>query len=593
MPRKTPLWLDDQRQIALMKTPLISYYSPVTAHLMPKIKKDQTLLDQGEANFRDRPELKDNLGAIAFRKLSLHPFRTLVVDLSTGRRALKAGMLLAVAIVMSRQWKGRFAEERVGVVFPAGLGSFITNMALTFLGKVPVNLNFTAGRGALEASIRKAGIKTIITAKPVIDKLEDFPWTDSVVDLVEERKNVDKKQVLKWFAAVTLLPSRFLMKRLEIPQDGGEKEAGLLFSSGSTGEPKGIPLSHSNIIANCLQIHDCGLLNHRQTMMGCLPTFHSFGFTVTLWYPLFEGVKTVTLPSPLETKRIAEAIEKEEVTVMMGTPTFFRPYFRRATREQLSSLSIVVAGAEKTPPGFGERWEKHFGSTYLEGYGLTETSPVVSCNLPESVVDGKKLPDRRRAGSVGQLFPGMRARIAHPVSGEILPLLSRGVIHLSGPNVFTGYLDEPEENARVLDEKWFISGDVGRFDEDGYLYIEGRVSRFSKIGGEMVPHGTLEQKIMHAFHLEDSEEPLVAVTGIHDSSKGESLVVLSAVEISSQKLRERLLDEGVPNLWIPRKVKRVDAIPCLASGKLDLREVTRLAESANVEESDTEEDSQD
>lgn len=545
---------------------------------MKTIDPDQTLLDNGVADFAKHPELALNLGALAFRQISRHPFRTLIVDLSTGRRPMKGAMLLAIALIMARRWQGRFKCDRVGVVFPAGLGSFITNLALTFLGKVPVNLNFTSGRGALEASIRKAGLQTIITAKPVIDKLQDFPWTTDRLDLVEERRHINKKEVLMRMLAIAALPPAPLMKLWKIPQNGGQREAGLLFSSGSTGEPKGIPLTHSNIIGNCLQIHDCGLLNDRQTMMGCLPTFHSFGFTVTLWYPLYEGVKTVTLPSPLETKRIAEAIEKEQVTVLMGTPTFLRPYFKRATREQLASLQIVVAGAEKTPPGFGERWEQHFGSTYLEGYGLTETSPVVSCNLPAAKVDGRKLPDRRRKGSVGQLFPGMAARITDPATGEILPLRQQGVIHLRGPNVFHGYLDEPEENSRVLDGPWFRSGDVGRFDADGYLFIEGRVSRFSKIGGEMVPHGSLEQHIVRAFKLEDSEEPLIAVTGITDESKGESLVLLAAVEIDPRLLRERLLAQGVPNLWIPRQVRRVDAIPCLASGKLDLRRVIHLAE---------------
>jgi acyl-[acyl-carrier-protein]-phospholipid O-acyltransferase / long-chain-fatty-acid--[acyl-carrier-protein] ligase len=262
---------------------------------------------------------------------------------------------------------------------------------------------------------------------------------------------------------------------------------------------------------------------------------------------------------------------------MIGTPTFFRPYFRRTDPKQISSLRAVVGGAEKTPAGFHERWEKRFGSRYLEGYGLTETTPVVSVNLPGLDIQGHKIEERYRLGSVGPLFEGMAAQILDEITLEPQPITKRGILALKGVNVFNGYLDEPEVNARVLKDGWFISGDLARFDEDGYLYIEGRVSRFSKIAGEMVPHGTVEQQIMKAFHVEDSEEPMVAVTGVTDASKGESLVLLSAMDISNQMLRERLTEEGMPNLWIPKKIKKVEKIPALASGKLDLREIKRIA----------------
>lgn len=537
------------------------------------VNEEGYILDCGFEQFNRQPELQQHIAALAVRGLGHRPFRTRVVDLSTGRKEMSGAMILAVALTMAERWGKTIPDKRVGVVFPAGLGGILTNLALVLLDKVPVNLNFTSGRHAVERALEIGGVQTIISAGPVREKVTDFPWLENTIDLVRERAYIDRKEVLKRLALIGLLPVGALLRKFNVPTRGGDREAGLLFSSGSTGLPKGIPLTHRNIISNCLQIRQCHLLNRDQILLACLPTFHSFGFTATLWYPLFEGLKCVTVPSPLESRKIAEAIESEKVTVMMGTPTFLRPYFRRVEANQLRSLKFVVGGAEKTPPGFGERWESELGSEYLEGYGLTETSPVVSVNLPE--VKGQ--PSKKRAGSVGHLLNGMRARVTDPSTGKVLPQNKRGILELQGGNVFPGYLDDREATERVFHDKWFVTSDLARIDPDNFLFIEGRISRFSKLGGEMVPHGRLEQIIAECFHLEDSDSPLVAVTGVSDDIKGEALVLLSAVEIKSSLLRERLLNEGIPNLWIPRIILRVDSIPSLASGKLDLQALNQLA----------------
>lgn len=531
------------------------------------------ILDKGLDAFNRREELDSHLGCLAVRGLSSSPFRKQVVDLTRERKELTSGMLLAVALTLAQRWKEAIPDKRVGVVFPAGLGGFLTNLALTLADKVPVNFNFSAGRTAIEQAFDIGQVRKVISARPIKEKIPDFPWPEDLVDLVRERAYIRKKDVLKRLALITLLPARRLVKHYEVPTRGGDREAGLLFSSGSTGSAKGIPLTHRNIIANCLQIRDCHLLNREQILLACLPTFHSFGFTAAMWYPLLYGVRCVTLPSPLETRKIAEAIEAEKATVMMGTPTFFRPYFKRAGKEQLASLQYVVSGAEKTPPGFAERWERHFGSTYLEGYGLTETSPVASVNLPEIPEE----PLGKRAGSVGRIMNGMRARIIDPSTGQVLPLNQRGILDLQGANVFKGYLNNREATEQVFHDGWFRTGDLARIDKDGYLFIEGRISRFSKLGGEMVPHGRVEQIVAECFELEDAESPLVAVTGVSDEVKGEALVLLAAVEIRPDELRSRMLKAGIPNLWIPRIILRVDTIPSLASGKLDLKALDALA----------------
>jgi acyl-[acyl-carrier-protein]-phospholipid O-acyltransferase / long-chain-fatty-acid--[acyl-carrier-protein] ligase len=531
------------------------------------------ILDREYEAFNRDPELGRHLAALAVKGLARAPLRKRVVDLTRDRKELNGATILAMALALGKRWERTIPDERVGVVFPAGLGGILTNLALTLVNKIPVNLNFTSGRHSIERCLEIGGVKTVISAAAMREKIPDFPWPEKTVDLVRERTFLQKKDVLKLLALVMLLPPSALIRKFRIPTEGGDREAGLLFSSGSTGTPKGIPLSHRNVVGNCLQVRRCHLLNRDQILLACLPTFHSFGFTATLWYPLINQVKCVTLPSPLETRKIAEAIEKEKVTVMMGTPTFLRPYFKRAEPAQLASLKYVVGGAEKTPPGFCERWEKRFGGDYLEGYGLTETSPVVSVNLP--AMAGR--PAEKRPGSVGRLFVGMRARVSDPATGAVLPVNQRGILELQGANVFTGYLNDPDATRRVFRDGWFVTGDLARIDPDGYLFIEGRVSRFSKLGGEMVPHGRLEQVIAECFQLADAESPLVAVTGISDDIKGEALVLLAAVEIKASALRERLLNEGIPNLWIPRIILRVDSIPSLASGKLDLRALNALA----------------
>jgi len=529
--------------------------------------------DVGYESFEQRVELSAHLGSLVVKGLKRNLWRKQIVDLAGERKELRSGMLLAVALTMMECWRDKIKGERVGVVFPSGLGSVLVNLVITFMGKTPVNLNFTAGRAVNEHCLAKAGIQTVITAQPVMKKLPDFPWPERTIDLIREQASFSKGTILKNLVKVILMPSGKLLRHFGIPEKGGEREAAILFSSGSTGTPKGIILSHRNIIANCLQFQDCGLLNRNETLLACLPTFHSFGFTATLWFPLITGLRVVYLPSPLETKRIAEAVRDEEATILLGTPTFYRPYFKRVPPEWLKGLKITIGGAEKSPEGFVEKWEAHFGCRYLEAYGLTECSPGLAANLPTS----KDGTENSRAASVGRFFPGIKARVTDPVSGEQLPRGAIGILEVQGANVFRGYLSDPESTDACFNGDWFVTGDLARIDDEGFLFIEGRLSRFSKIGGEMVPHGAIEDAVIRLFDLEESEVPLVAVSGIRDEQKGEAVVLLAAVDIEPNILRARLSEAGFPNLWIPRKILRVEAIPCLASGKLDLKTLVALA----------------
>lgn len=538
------------------------------------------VVDAGYEAFSGRGELRGHLAREAFLALARRSGETFLFDgtKENDTQKFSAGKFLAVAIVLAARWKKRYAgQRRVGVILPPGMGGFVANLALMLAGKVPVNLNVTMGRRAALACMEKAGLTTMISAAPVqkrvAQRFPDFPWPEDTLDLLREVQKMDKLGVVFWMLAIKLCPPGWLADRLELPAEGGEAEAAILFTSGSVGLPKGVVLSHRNILANCAQIRESGFLPGGRLLLANLPLFHSFGLTVTLWYGLIGGLRVATIPSPLEVARTASFIAETGAEVLVSTPTFFRPYFTKAKPEQLKSVKYVVAGAEKTPKGFGERWEETFGSRYFEGYGLTETSPVVSCNLPASGL--------HRRGTIGKLFAGQRARVVDAESREPLSKGETGILELQGANVFGGYLEDEEKTSAAFHEGWFVTGDLARFDEDDLIVIEGRLTRFSKLGGEMVPHGTIEQALLEVYELTESESLPLAVTGVQDEQKGESLVVLTTFDIDPGDMRKRLAEHGLPNLWIPRIVRKVGELPVLGSGKLDLRALRTLASEKN------------
>jgi len=292
----------------------------------------------------------------------------------------------------------------------------------------------------------------------------------------------------------------------------------------------------------------------------------------------------------LEPARCAALIERYKLTFLLATPTFLRLYLRKAELEQLQSLRLIIVGAEKLPLDLASHFEERFHKKVFEGYGLTETAPVVSVNLPdpEPKKPGEHVQPSSRLGSVGRLAPGIGAEIREPETDQKLSLYETGMLYLRGANIFEGYLHDPKRTAEVLRDGWLKTGDIGRFDEDGFLYIEGRLSRFSKIGGEMVPHEAIEQKIIDLLEFSGRDERPIAIVGVQDEAKGEALVLLSAVDIDLAELRKKLQDAGVPNLWIPKNVQRVEAIPVLASGKLDLKKChERVAERSDANRDDS------
>jgi acyl-[acyl-carrier-protein]-phospholipid O-acyltransferase/long-chain-fatty-acid--[acyl-carrier-protein] ligase len=338
-------------------------------------------------------------------------------------------------------------------------------------------------------------------------------------------------------------------------------------------------LTHRNLIANVAQFALMLEFGRGETVLGSLPFFHSFGSTVTVLYPMIETVTVVTYPNPLEIAKLAGLIEKHRISLVVTTPTFLRGYMRKAEPKQLASLKLLVTGAEKLPAELQKSFEAQFGMKVLQGYGLTETSPVVAFNLPDVPMSHPTdLPQpSNRDGSIGKLAPGIAARICDPDTDAPLSLHAKGMLWLRGANIFDGYLADPDRTADVLRDGWFKTGDLARFDEDGFCFIEGRLSRFSKIGGEMVPHETVESRIVEALALSNEGERACVITAIPDEAKGEALVLLTTQEINSADLRKKLSEAGLPNLWIPKIVKRIEAMPVLGTGKLDLQKCKEIA----------------
>ncbi|PYL04701.1 MAG: AMP-dependent synthetase [Verrucomicrobia bacterium] len=550
----------------------IAFGEPVNAEAANVATVREELLKLGESCFSRRPSLDRHLAEECVRGLKRRPFATAVID-GTDHSELSRSKLLGAAAAFSRHLRKEFSDKRIAIVLPASKGSMLANLAVTLANKVPVDLNFTMGRAANESCCRRANLRVAVSATPFMERLKDFPWPEKILKL-DELLPPMKRQIIFWWIIALLVPARLLLRLLQIPKEGGHAEAVLLFTSGTTGDPKGVVVSHRNVVGNVSQFRQ--LLDARKTdaILGSLPFFHTFGSTVTLWYPLIEGVRIVTFPNPLDAAKCAALIEQYGLTFLLATPTFLRLYLRKAEPEQLRSLRLIIVGAEKLPLDLASHFEQRFQKKVFEGYGLTETAPVVSVNLPEPTPSAAPTS---RLGSVGRLAPGIAAEIREPETKRKLSLFETGMLWLRGPNIFEGYLHDPKRTVEVLHDGWLKTGDIARFDEDGFLYIEGRVSRFSKIGGEMVPHEAIEQKIVDLLDLSGRDERPIAVVGVQDEAKGEALVLLSAVDIDLAELRKKLQDAGVPNLWIPKHIQRIEAIPVLASGKLDLKKCQQRA----------------
>ncbi|CAA6820266.1 MAG: Putative 2-acylglycerophosphoethanolamine acyltransferase / acyl-acyl carrier protein synthetase (EC [uncultured Sulfurovum sp.] len=494
---------------------------------------------------------------------------------------------MTAVLLMRKKFKQLFTgEQNIGLIVPTSAGGSIANMATLTLGKTIVNLNYSAGTQSLKHAIELAEIKQIITSTQFMTKLKakgfDLEEALEGVELLyleEIKKTISKGEQLGMFLQAKFVPS-WILSRLYVKKVATTDTAAILFSSGSEGVPKGIELSHQNILGNIKQFINVINPNKNDVMLGTLPIFHSFGITVTTLAPLIESIPVVCHPDPTDGLGIAKMSQKYQATFLFATATFFRLYARnkKIHPKMFENLRMVIAGAEKLPPEITKLFKERFGKEIWEGYGATETAPAASCNVHDAIVpETYHVQVGGKAGTIGLPLPGTALMIVDPESFEPLGRGEDGMILIGGVQVMKGYLKNEAKTEEVIKEidgiRWYVTGDKGHLDEDGFLTIVDRYSRFAKVGGEMVSLGLVEAQIRKLL----GEDDQISVTALPDLKKGEKLVLMLEGDKDLEVLKEEIKALGMNPLFVPSNYFKVDEVPKLGSGKADFKGAKRLA----------------
>ncbi len=526
--------------------------------------------------FSRRDDLSQLLHKQAIRRLKLSAFRKVFSDTLAG--SFRGISVLALSLIIAKKLKETKRQtnsaQNIGIHLPTSVVALASNLGALVSGSAVVNLNYTVALDSLSYAIKEADIKIIISSRKFIER---FPLPEASYEIIyiEDVLSLPKKDLILKCIEGLLLPSSLLIKkygRLEVsPND----TAAILFSSGSTGVPKGVLLSHKNIICNITSIIDLFDLTMNDKIIGTLPFFHSFGFTITLWLPLVSRCRAAYHANPLEGNRITKLIKEEQGTLFFSTPTFLQMMLKKSDKSSFSSLREIMLGAEKLTEEFAKKVEELTGVSPKEGYGCTELSPLALVNTT-NYGSGRNMQKGEKLGTVGLPIPGVSIKIVNPDTFDTLSANESGMLLVKGGNVMKGYLNNQELTKEVIREGWYVTGDIAKRDDEGFITITDRLSRFSKIAGEMVPHGKVEE-ILQEF-IKEADRMLVVI-GASDEKKGEKLLVLHKSELDIKAAREYLKEKGLPNLWIPAAESffKIDEIPVLATGKLDLSEIKKIA----------------
>jgi acyl-[acyl-carrier-protein]-phospholipid O-acyltransferase/long-chain-fatty-acid--[acyl-carrier-protein] ligase len=498
------------------------------------------------------------------------PFSTAVTDLQGSISRIE---LAGAALAMIPHFKLDADEKHVGVLLPPGVAGSLVNLALALDGRTSVNLNHTVGSQGLTRMAEIAGLRTIITADAYLKRISVDDLPGRVLRLESLKAGISFWSVLRAMAAVLLLPHRWLCR--------GEAAdvATVIFSSGSTGDPKGVQLTHRGILANIDGVRrHLSLQQGHDRLLNPLPLFHSFGCSTGTWLPLCLGLPIIAHGDPNDGRTITRLAREHRPTFMVGTPTFVRSWMRRAEDDDFGSLTFAMVGAEKCPRDLAESFKQRFGADLLEGYGATELAPAIATGAPNLPIDGG-VEINNAPGSVGRVLPGIAVSIHDVDSGEKLPAGADGMIIIRSPAVMQGYLGRDDLTEKVLDAHGYHTGDIGHLDEHGFLHITGRLARFAKIGGEMVPLDRIENDLRKALcegHGDDWGD--LAVAAVPDASRGERLLVLyTALPIEAAELIDLLADH--PPIFRPRArdLHQVASLPVLGTGKRDLAALKAMA----------------
>lgn len=477
--------------------------------------------------------------------------------------------LKKAALVLASYFE-KIPGEKVAVLLPASSGAYITIFALLFAKKVPVMLNWTLGPRYLEEMLRLSGAEKVISSSLFIDRAShvDFGNLVDKMELLEDiRASLSLKQKLKRLF-LSFFPPSTILRSLKLDKKNAKDTAVILFTSGTEAMPKGVPLSHENIIQNQKETMQCIQLKNTDIIYSILPPFHSFGFSVTGVLPLLAGMKIAFFPDPTDSYALAEGVERWKITLFTGAPNFIKGLLHAAKPGQLASVRLFVSGAEKASPELYNSVAKLGTNALLvEGYGITECSPVITINRFH-------LPPR----GVGHLLPDIEACTIHPETSALLPHGSEGEICIRGPNVFSGYLDNPRSPfIEIEGKKWYRTGDIGYFDQESYLILSGRLKRFTKIGGEMISLGAIEHALLEGLlkkgMTSSSDSPLLAVCALEKEEAKPEIIVFTTIDLTQEDANNIILESGMSRLIKIAQVRKIVEIPLLGTGKTNYRQL--------------------
>ena len=459
---------------------------------------------------------------------------------------------------------------------PSTSAGILANMTVLALGKTLVNLNYTAPAEAFKHMLEAANIKTVITSKQFITRLNargietDALLNDMNVIMLEDLKaKLSKPKMFGYLLCATCLPF-CLLKYFVCNKAKADDTAAILFSSGSEGLPKGVELTHKNIVANVKQAACVLNLRANDKVLGSLPLFHAFGFTVTSIMPLLVGTPVVFTPDPTDALAVGRAIASYDVTILCGTSTFLNLYSRHPKVKNLmfESLRLVISGAEKLSMTVRDQFKDKFNIDVFQGYGSTETAPIASFNLPDILLkDDWHVQLGNKIGTVGLAVPGTTFKIVDPSTFKTLPINEAGMLLIAGPQVMKRYLNNPDKTNDVIKEldgrRWYVTGDKAQLDEDGFLTIVDRYSRFAKVGGEMISLTAVENAIAPLIANHE-----IVVMNAEDEKKGERLILFVAADsLDTDQLMSAIRASDMNSLWIPKEIRVIPEIPKLGSGK--------------------------
>jgi acyl-[acyl-carrier-protein]-phospholipid O-acyltransferase / long-chain-fatty-acid--[acyl-carrier-protein] ligase len=501
---------------------------------------------------------------------------------STGA-SLTGRQTLLRALVLRRLLRHAIApdERNVGILLPPTVAAAVTNLALALDRRVAVNLNYSLSQELIRYSVKEAGLRHVIASRAFLERMPiDLGEVEVILleDLAKEASPIDKGVA----ALQVFLPLPLLERVLGIDAIPEDDLMTIIFTSGSTGRPKGVMLPWRSIEANKGMVDALLRLRSDDVMLGVLPFFHTFGYTITLWGMLATGVGAVYHTNPLEARVISRLIREHGVTILLGTPTLLRAYMRRLSPEDFAPVEIVATGSERLPQAVADEFESKFGIRPFQGYGATELGPIVSANVPAARALGDPSAVLRE-GTVGRPAQGVHVEVRDPETGAVLGTGERGVLWVTGPHVMLGYLNQPQLTDAVLQDGWYNTGDIVTIDEDGFISIVGRQSRFAKVGGEQVPFAAIEEVLAALTGGSDDGAPRAVVTAVPDEATGERLVVVhTTLEQSPDELVKGLAEAGLPRLFIPAPVDfhQIDTMPLIGIGKVDLEAINSFARQA-------------